>query len=156
MTDNMMIVGTALKRSASNLKPAFSATTIFLRWDVSMLCMTTKAYDNRYWFDEVCFESETKGFCINHCFIQKRLSVVHKGKSLGSSVLIWKGLLRVWNQRFLQQPFSHCETSQCCPWRPEPRNIGADLKRSASNMKPTFSAATGSLWWNVSSTTAKA
>ena len=35
-----------------------------------------------------------------------------------------------------------CGTSQCCSWQPKPRIIGTDLKRSASNLKPTVSAAT--------------
>ena len=221
-----MIIGTDLKKFASNLKPTVSAATVFLWWNVSMLWMTTKAYDNRYWFEEVCFEPETNGFCSNHSLmvrhldvvhdsqnlrssvlissgllrirnqrysattfyvcdasqccplhqkwhdhrywiegvsfksetngfwnklvlIVKRLSVVHANQNLGSSVLIWRGLLRMWNQWFLQQPLSHCETSHCCPWQPKTRNIGADLNRAASNLKPTVSATTVLLQWKV-------
>ena len=72
----------------------------------------------------------------------KRLEAAHDSKSLGSSVLIWRHLLRIWNQRDLQQLFSYGETSQCCPWQPKPWMICTELKRSASNLRPTISAAT--------------
>ena len=161
-----MMIGTDLNRSASNLKPTVSATTIFSLWNVSVLSMTANAWDHRSWFEGVCFESETNDFCNNHSLIVKRPSVVHDcfesettgfcsnhvlnakrfnaahdNKILGSSALIWRGLLRIWNQRFLQQPFSYCETSQCCPWQPKPGINGTDLTTSASNSKPTISAA---------------
>ena len=95
------IIGTYLNMSAWNLKPTFSAATIFLWWSVSMLSMTAQA-----------------------------------------SVLIWRGLPRIWNQRLQHQPFSYGEASQCCPWQPKPRIIGTDFKKSASNLKPSVSAAT--------------
>ena len=155
----------------------------FLCWNVSLLSMTNKALDDQYWFEKVCFEYGTNGFCNKHVLIVKRLNVVHNSQSQGTSVLVWKGLLGIWNQLFLQQPssdgetsqccpwhpkpmiigtdlksllriwnqpflqqlFSCGETSQCCPWQPKPRNIGAALKRSASNLKPTVSAATAFL-----------
>ena len=102
-----MISCTVLKKSTSNLKPTVSAATIFWFW-------------NRYWFGEVCFESETNGFCSDHFLVVENLNVVHGGQNIGSSVLIWRGLLRIWNQWFLQQRFSYGETSQCCPWQPAP------------------------------------
>ena len=145
-----MIIGTDLKRSASNLKPTVFATAIILLWNVSVLSMRAKAWDHRYWFEKVSFESETNGFCNNHFLIVERLNVVHDSQSLGSSVLIWRGLLQIWNQRFLQQPFSYGETSQCCSWHPKPRIIRTDLKRSASNLKPTVYATTIFWLWNVS------
>ena len=111
--------------------------------------MKTKAWDHRYWFQEVCFGSESNGFCSNHCLIATNLHVANDSQSLRSSVLIWRGPLRIWNQRFPQQPFSHCKTSHCFRWQPEPRNIGAGLQWSTSNMKPTVSAATVFLCWNV-------
>ena len=107
-----MIIGTDLKRPASNLKPTISAATIFLK--------------------------------------EKHVNVVHDTKSLWSSVLIWRGLLLIWNLQYLQQPFSYGEASQCFPWHPKPRIIGTDLKRSASNLKPTVSATTISWSWSVS------
>ena len=122
----------------------------FLLWSVSMLSMNTNAYDNLYWFEEVGFRSETKRFCSNHIRILKRLNVVHDSKRLWSSVLIWKSLLLIWNRRFLQQPLSCGEAFQCRAWHPTPMIIGTDLKRSASNLKPTVSAATILLWWDVS------
>ena len=106
-----MIIGTDLKRSASDLKPTVSAATNFLWWNVSMSCMTPNANDNRYWFEEVCFEPETNCFCSNHSLMVRCLNVVHDSQNLTSSVLIWKGLLWIWNQLFLQQPFYACETS---------------------------------------------
>ena len=145
-----MIIGTDLERSAPNLKPAVSATTNFLWWNVSMSCLTPKAYDNRYWLEEVCFEPETNCFCSNHSLMVRRLNAVHDSQKLESSVLIWRGLLRIGNQRFLQQPFYVFETSQCCPLQQKPMMIGTDLQRSASNLKPTVSATTVFLLWNVS------
>ena len=109
-----------------------------------------KDKDHRYWFEEVCFESETTGFCSSHILNARRFNAVHDNNILGSSVLIWRSLLWVWNQCFLQQLFSYGEPCQCCPWRPEPRDIGDDLKRSASSMKPPVSAATVLLWWKDS------
>ena len=50
--------------------------------------MIARAKDNQYFFEEVCFESETNGYCNNYCQIVKRLGVVHDCKSLGSSVFI--------------------------------------------------------------------
>ena len=91
--------------------------------------------DHRYWFEEVRFEIETNGFCNNHFLIVKRLSVVHDSQNLGTPALIWRGLLLIWNQQYLQQPFSNGGTSQCCPWQPKPRIIGTDLKSPASNLK---------------------
>ena len=91
---------------------------------------------------KVCFESETKGFRGNHFCIVERLNFVHDSQSIEALVLIWRNLLRIWNQRFLQQPFSCGETSQGCQWQPKPRIICDDLKRSASNQKPKVSSAT--------------
>ena len=136
------MISTDLKRSASNLKPMVSATTIFLWWNVSMLRMTTKTYDNLHCLNEMCFEPENTTFRNNHILAVKRVNIVHDNQSLLQSVLIWRVLLRTWNQRFLHQPFSYCETSQCCPWQTKPRIIGTDLKRATSNLKPTASAAT--------------
>ena len=137
-----MVIGTDLKRSASNLKPTFSAATILCFWNVWLLSNTPKTYNDLYWFEEVCFESETNVLCNNNFICLKRLIVVNYDKSLWWSVLIWRGLLRIWNLRFLQQPFSYCETSQGCPWQQKPRIIGTDLKGSASKLKPTVSATT--------------
>ena len=120
------IIGTDLKRSASNLTLTVSATTICVCQTSQCCPLQQKHYDDRYWFAEVCFESETNGFCNNHYLIVKRLSFAHESKILGSSVLTWKSLLRVWNQWFLQQPFSHCDTSQCCQWPPTPVISGTD------------------------------
>ena len=89
-------------------------------------------------------------FSENHSIFVKRLSVVHYSQGLSWSALIWKGLLRLWSKRFLQTPFSDCETSQCCPWQPKPSIIGTDLTGPASNLKPMVSVATILLWWNVS------
>ena len=100
---------------ASKLKPPCSATTIVLYWNFSMLCMTTKVYDNRYWFEEVCFEPGTTVFCSIMFLTVKLLNVVQDSKHLRSSVLLCKSQLRLGNHRFLQQPFSDCEASQCCP-----------------------------------------
>ena len=152
------IIGTDLKRSAPNLKPTISATTFCSLRNVSVLSMTARAWDHRYRFEEVCFESETSGFCDNHFLIVKRLSVVHGNENHWSSVLIRRGLLQMWNQRFLQQLFSYGEASQCCPWQPKPWMICTDLRRSASNRKPMVSATTIFSLWNVSvmSMTAKA
>ena len=144
------IIGTGLKGSASNLKPTISATTIVLLSNVSVLSMTANHKDHLYWFEEICFESETTGFCSNHVLNAHRFNAVHDNKILGSSVMIWRGLLRIWNRCVLRQLFSYGEPCQCCPRRREPRKICADLNRSASNMKPTVSAATVLLWWNVS------
>ena len=112
----------------------------FLLWSVSMLSMTTKTYDDLYWFERVGFESDTNGFCSNHLLILKRLNVVHDNKHLWSSVLIWTNQLRIWNQRFLQQPFSCDGRCQFCAWQKKPMIIGSDLKRSAPNLNPTYSA----------------
>ena len=101
-----MIIGADLKKSASNVKPTVSAATVFLWWNVSRLSMTTEAWDHLWWFEEVCYESETTGFCSNHLLIVKHLSVRYDTESLGSSVQIWRGVPRIWSQRFLQQPFS--------------------------------------------------
>ena len=114
-----------------------------------MLSMTTNAYDYLYWFEKVGFESETNGFCSSLILNVKRLNVVHFNKSLWSSVLIWTNLLRIWNQRILQQQCSCGETSQCCPWRPKPMIIGTK-KKFSSNLKTTVSAATVILWRTVS------
>ena len=176
-------IGADLKRCASNMKPTVSASIVFFWWNISMLSMTTnaledlywfkevcfehetnvfcsnpfvswsvsmlsrtiKTYDNLYWFEKVCSESETNGFCSTHILILKRLNVVHDSKSLWSSVMIWKNQLRIWNQRFLQQPFSCGETFQCCAWQQKHMIIGTDLQKSASSLKPTFSAATSFL-----------
>ena len=115
-----------------------------------MLFRTTKKYNNRYWFEEVCFESDTNGFCSNDFLVVKHFNVVHDSKSLRTSVLVWRGLLLIRNQQYLQQPFDYSEASQCYPWQPKPRIIGTDLTGSASNLKPTVSATTLILWWNVS------
>ena len=88
------IISTDLKRSASTLEPTVSAATTFLLWNVSTLSMTAKAWENRYWFEEVWFESDTYGFCSKHYLtangvnvvpflIVKRLNVVHDSHSLG-------------------------------------------------------------------------
>ena len=95
-----MIISTDLKRSASNLKPTYSAATIFVCWNVSMLCMTTKTNDDQYWFKEVFLEPETNGFCSNRSLMVKHLNFVDDNQSLRSSVLIWRGLLWIGNQRF--------------------------------------------------------
>ena len=137
------------ERSASNLKPTVSAATIFSLWKVSMLCMTTTAYDNRYWFEEVCFEPEANGFWSSNSLMVRRLDVVHDGQHLKSSVMIWRGLLRIGNLRFLEQPFYVFEASHCCPIHQKPMMIGTELKRSASNLKPEVSATTVFLLWNV-------
>ena len=137
------------ERSASNLKPTVSAATIFSWWKVSMLCTTTTAYDSRYWFEEVCFEPETNSFWSNNSLMVRRLDVVHDSQHLKSSVMIWKGLLRIGNQRFLEQPFYVFEASYCCPIHQKQMMIGAALKRSASNLKPEVSATTVFLLWNV-------
>ena len=118
----------------------------FWLWDVSMLSVSARNLNHRYWFEEVCFECETNGFCNNHFLIAKRLSVVHDNQNLGTSVLIWQGLLLIWNHRYLQHPFSYGETSRCCPWQPKPMIIGTDLGRSASNLKPAASATT---FWSL-------
>ena len=55
-----------------------------------MLSMTTKTYDNLYWFEMGGFESETNGFCNNHIIMFKRLNVVHENKRFCSSVMFWK------------------------------------------------------------------
>ena len=115
-----------------------------------MLSMTLKTYDNLYWFEQACFESETNGFCSNSVLMVKRLNVFHDSQSLGSSVLIWRGLIPFWSQRFLQQTFSYGETYPCCPWQRKLRIICSDLKRSSSNRKTTVSAATIFWLWSVS------
>ena len=99
---------------------------------------------------KVCFETGTNVFCNNHFLIVKRLRVVHSSQHLGTSVLIWRSLLQIWNQRFLQQPLSCGDTSQCCPCQPKPGIIGTDLKRSAANLIPTVSATTIFLQRSVS------
>ena len=81
-------------------------------------------------------------FVLQPCLMLKRLNAIHDDQSVWWSVLVWRALLRIWNQRFLHQQFSYCEASQCCPWQPKPRIIGTALKRSASILKPTVSAAT--------------
>ena len=58
----LMIIGTDLKRSVLSVKPTYPAATIFVWWIISMLCMTPKAYEHRYWFEQVFFEPETKIF----------------------------------------------------------------------------------------------
>ena len=142
MTTIPRIIRTDFNGSASNLKPTVSATTMILLWNVSLLSMRQKKTAIIGTDLKVCFEFETNVFCSNHFLIAKRLNVVKDNQSLGSSVLIWRGLLRSWNQRFLQQPFSDGETSQCCSWQPEHRIISADLKKSVTIPKPTISAAT--------------
>ena len=122
----------------------------FVSWSVSMLSRTIKTYDNLYWFEKVCSESETNGFCSTHILILKRLNVVYDSNNLWSSVLIWKHLLQIWNQRCLQLPDFCGETFECCAWQPKPMITDTDLKNSASNLKPSFSAATILLWWGVS------
>ena len=96
-----------------------------------MLTMTTNTKDHRYWFEKVCFEFETNYICSSRLLMVKRLNVVHDRHSPGWSVLIWRGQLRIWNQRFLQQLFSYGETSQCCSWPPKPLKICTDLKGSS-------------------------
>ena len=147
----LKFIGTDLKGSASNLKPTLSSTTFSLLWNVSVLSMKAKTKYHRCWFEEVCFGCETSGFCSDSFLMVKHLNAVHDRQNPEWSVLFWRGLLRIWNQRILQQPFSYGETRQCCPWR-------TDLKSSASNQKPTFSATTMFWLWNVSvlSMTAKA
>ena len=112
--------------------------------------MTAEAKDHRYWFQKICFESDTNNFCSNHCLMAKRVNAVHDNKHLGSSLLIWRGLLRNWNQRSLQQLCSYGETSQCCPWQPKPWMICTDLKRSAATQKPMVSATTFFSLWSIS------
>ena len=107
------------ERSASKLKPTVSVATIFSWWKVSMLCMTTTAYDNRYWFEEVCFEPGTNGFCSNNSLMVRRLNVVHDSQNVRSSVLIWRHLLRIRNQQFLQRQFDFCVKSQWFPIQPK-------------------------------------
>ena len=109
--------------------------------------MTAKAWDHRYWFEEVCFEWQTNGFYNNHFLIVKRLSVVN---DLRTSVLIWRSLLLIWNQQYLQHPFSYGEASRCCQWKPKPMIIRTDLGKSASNLKLRASAATIFLLWYIS------
>ena len=145
-----MIICTDLKRSASNQKPTVSAATILWIWNVSMLFMPATAYDHRYWFEKVCFESETNGFCNNHFLMDQHLKVVRDNQSKTKSVLIWKGLIGIWHQRLLQQPFSYGEASQCCRRQIKSRMIGTDLKRSPSNLKPLVYARDVFLLWNVS------
>ena len=77
-----------LEKSASNLKPTFSGATIHLWWNISMLSMTAKTNDHLYSFEEVCFESETNGFCYNSFLMVIRLNVVHDSQRLRWSVLI--------------------------------------------------------------------
>ena len=139
--DNLYKNCTDLKRSASNLKLTFSATTIFLWWNISMLSMTAKSLYDLYWFEEVCFESENNGFCNNVFLIVERLNVVHDSQSRGRSVLFWRSASNM-KPRVSAALFSYCEASQCCLWQPAPWIICTDLNRFASNMKPTLSAAT--------------
>ena len=70
-----------------------------------MLSITANAYDDRYWFETVFFESETNNFCNTFFLIVKCLSVVNDNQSIGSSVLIWGGLLWIWNQGFCKNHF---------------------------------------------------
>ena len=160
------IIGADLKRSASNRKPTVSATTMSCLRHVSVLSITANAYDDRYWFEEVCFKSEINNFCTNRSiccetfqfcpwqpkpgiigadlngsasylkptFSATTISLLWNVSVLSmattnqrSSVLMWKGLLRIWNQRLLPQPFSRGETFQCCEWQPKPMIIGTAL-----------------------------
>ena len=106
------------KRCASNLKATDSARPIFRWWSVSMLSTTTKPII--IVTDSKRFASNLKPtvLCNDRFLVVKHLNVVHDSQNLGSSVLIWRGPLRIWNQRFLQQLFSYGETCQCCPWQP--------------------------------------
>ena len=78
-----------------------------------MLSMTAKAMDDLYWFEEVCFDSETNLFWNNHFLIVKRLNVLHDSQNLETPALILRGLLLIWNQQYLQQPCSYGEASRC-------------------------------------------
>ena len=133
------MICTDLNRSALNIKPTVSAAIALWWWHVSMLTMTTRDCVNRYWFEKVCFKADTNGFCSNPFLIVKLLNAVHGNQTLWSSVLIWRSLLRIWNQRFLQQRCSDAEPCQCCPWKLKLNITCTDLKRSASNFKPTVS-----------------
>ena len=124
-------IGADLKRSVSNMKPTCSATTGFLWWKVPCCPWRPKhgiigtALKTSASNMKPTFSATTIVLTV------KRLSVVHDSKNLGTSALISRGLLRIRNQQYLQQPFSCGETSRCRPRQPKPRIIGDDLKRSA-------------------------
>ena len=90
-----------------------------------------------------------QSFCSNHLLIVKRVKVRHDNQKQRSSAKMWRCVPRIWHQRVLRQPLSYSETSQCCSQQLSPMIIGTDLKRSASNLEPTVSAATILLWWNI-------
>ena len=70
-----------------------------------MLSMTAKTQYHRYSFEEVCFRYETNGFCSNYDLMVKRFNAVHDSQRPAWSVMMWRGLLQIWNQRLLQQQF---------------------------------------------------
>ena len=101
------------KRCASNPKSTDSATTIFSWWNVSMLSTTTKPIIIVTESKRSASNLQPTVFCTDHLLVAKHLNVVHDSKNLGSSVLIWRSLLRIRNQRFLQQLFSYGEKCKC-------------------------------------------
>ena len=96
---------------------------------------------------KVCLESEINGFCNNHFLMLKRLNVVHNAKHYNNRYWIEEVCFESATNSFLHRPSSCGDKSQCCPRQQKPRIIGTNLKRSASNQKPTASAATLFLWW---------
>ena len=92
------IIGTDLERSSSDRKQRFL-------WNVSMLSISANAYDGRYWFEEFFSNLKPTISATTFFLIVKRLSVVNDNQSLGSSVLIWGGLLWIWNQGFCNNHF---------------------------------------------------
>ena len=91
------------KWCALNLKSTDSAAPIFQWWHVSMLSTTTKRIIIVTDSKRSASNLKPTVFCNDHFLVVKHLNVVHDSQNLGSSVLIWRGLLRIWNQRFLQQ-----------------------------------------------------
>ena len=124
-------IGADLKRSVSNMKPTCSATTGFLWWKVPCCPWRPKHEITGTALKTSASNMKPTFSATTIVLTVKRLSVVHDSKNLGTSVLIWRGLLRIRNQQYLQQPFSCGERSRCRPRQPKPRIIGDDLKRSA-------------------------
>ena len=114
-----------------------------------MLFMTTIPYDYLFWFEEDGFKSETNGFCSNHILILRRLNVVHDDNTY--NIQCWQE--EVWFESetngFCSDHFLVVEHLDVVD---DNQSIGSSVliwMGSASNLKPTVSATTFSLLWNV-------
>ena len=119
MTAKPRIIGTDLKRSASNPKPTDSATTC--SYCETSQCCPWKPKPKRIGTHLKRSASNMKPtFSATTIFLWQDVSMLSTTQKKNHLYWFEKNLPRIWKQCFLHQLFSYGETSQCCSCQPKP------------------------------------